>query len=49
MSRIVSLGGQTYSIPERGVVGWGSLTDLLEKLTNDVNSLNSSQLADPIP
>ena len=49
MARIVSLGGQTYSIPERGDVGWGSLTDLLEKLTNDVNSLNFSQLADPIP
>jgi len=49
MARIVSLSGQTYSIPERGDVGWGSLTDLLERLTNDVNSLNVSQLADPIP
>lgn len=49
MPRLVSLDGQTYSIPERGDVGWGSLTDLLEKLTNDVNALNQSQLATPIP
>lgn len=49
MARLVSLDGQTYRIPERGDVGWGSLTDLLEKLANDVNALNQSQLANPIP
>ena len=49
MARTVSLSGQTYTIPEQGDVGWGSLTDLLERLTADVNTLNSSTLATPTP
>lgn len=49
MARTVSLSGQTYTIPDQGDVGWGSLTDLLERLTADVNTLNSSTLATPTP
>lgn len=49
MARTVTLSGQTYTIPEQGDVGWGSLTDLIERLTNDVNTLNSSTLATPTP
>jgi len=49
MARTVTLSGQTYTIPDQGDVGWGSLTDLLERLTADVNTLNSSTLATPSP
>lgn len=49
MARTVTLSGQTYTIPDQGDVGWGSLTDLLERLTSDVNTLNSSSLAAPTP
>lgn len=49
MARTVTLSGQTYTIPDQGDVGWGSLTDLLERLTSDVNTLNTSVLATPQP
>lgn len=49
MARTVTLSGQSYTIPEQGDVGWGSLTDLIERLTSDVNNLNSSTLATPTP
>jgi hypothetical protein len=49
MAKTVSLSGKTYTIPEPGDVGWGSLSDLIERLALDTQALLDSSLATPVP
>lgn len=39
MAKTVVLQGQTFTIPEPGDVGWGSLSQLIERLTINVSEL----------
>lgn len=39
MAKTVVLQGQTFTIPEPGDVGWGSLSQLIERLTINVSDL----------
>lgn len=49
MAKSVVLKGRTYSIPEQGDVGWGSLSDLIERITIEVSTLLESELPQPQP